>query len=673
MALFGLVLLAILRSWHGTKLDSFMVDEPFHMVSGISYVKTGDFRLNPEHPPLTKLWVGWLAPKDFKLRPFERLNDKYAERNYLEETMFYDNDFEAAQQSARIAMWLFNGVLMIVLLLLVWHLWRFQVALVLGALMVLEPTLSAHMPVVMTDLPLALALAINAFVATLFSRGWRWYWALALAVATGVSLSIKFSALPGVVAIYLILFAVALKPLFSNTFKAVLKPLGLLLLAGVFSVVLLWASYGFQYHASPDGSDPFNRPLVAKIEDLSESPYKSMLHWLDQSQLLPKAYVWGLADTVRAGVEGRGRPLHVVYGHRFKGDPPWFFWPAVMTSKLPIPYLFLFGFCVLLWSLKWRQKKSEKADNSTEPMPLSLTVLMSMAGFYLVTLMHSAGTYAGIRHALPLVVAMLLFSGVVITTLTTKIRRPILAVVLLSTLLLTVQEKRLWEYHNETVGGTKNAYRYFLNEGLDLGQRVKEIESYIKDNDLMKLSRFNYAWLIKEELAARDIPFSSKLKGIDDDNYAGVFEGYFFMNIRDLLPWEGWDPSRLDMLDFAQRIGNIYIKKGRYVDPKEWARLMRHEVKRHVLESSNPDWQQVIRSLERVVSELDFYFDTYVDLGNAYIKTQQRQAAIDAYKRALTVIDPSKKYREKIIAQINVLETGTPWAEVQILRSDHME
>ena len=51
-------MLGIARSWWGTKLDSLANDEPFHIISAAYYIKTGDFRLNPEHPPLSKLWVG---------------------------------------------------------------------------------------------------------------------------------------------------------------------------------------------------------------------------------------------------------------------------------------------------------------------------------------------------------------------------------------------------------------------------------------------------------------------------------------------------------------------------------------------------------------------------------------------------------------------------------------
>lgn len=41
-----LCLLAIARSAVGTRLDSFTIDEPWHIVAGASYVRSGDFRLS---------------------------------------------------------------------------------------------------------------------------------------------------------------------------------------------------------------------------------------------------------------------------------------------------------------------------------------------------------------------------------------------------------------------------------------------------------------------------------------------------------------------------------------------------------------------------------------------------------------------------------------------------
>ena len=67
------------------------MDEPWHIVAGTSCARNGDFRLNPEHPPLAKLWVGAAMPCDFKLRPTPVLKEKSQERDLVEEAMSIDN------------------------------------------------------------------------------------------------------------------------------------------------------------------------------------------------------------------------------------------------------------------------------------------------------------------------------------------------------------------------------------------------------------------------------------------------------------------------------------------------------------------------------------------------------------------------------------------------------
>jgi hypothetical protein len=59
----ALVLLAVIRSAVATRADGFTVDDAYHITAGVSYVKLRDFRLNPEHPPLVKLWVGYWPNK----------------------------------------------------------------------------------------------------------------------------------------------------------------------------------------------------------------------------------------------------------------------------------------------------------------------------------------------------------------------------------------------------------------------------------------------------------------------------------------------------------------------------------------------------------------------------------------------------------------------------------
>ncbi|MDY0022590.1 hypothetical protein, partial [Arenimonas caeni] len=105
LLLLVLVVAAIARSHWGTRLDGFTVDEPWHVVAGVSYLRTGDYRLNPEHPPLVKLAAGAAQREDVALPPFAPLVEKSQERDWVEDVMFLGNDAAAAQQRTRWSLW----------------------------------------------------------------------------------------------------------------------------------------------------------------------------------------------------------------------------------------------------------------------------------------------------------------------------------------------------------------------------------------------------------------------------------------------------------------------------------------------------------------------------------------------------------------------------------------
>src|SRR3546814_6742884 len=60
-------------------------------------------------------------PADFRLRPQKTLAEKTQEREWVEQTMFLDNDPLAAQARARVALWTFHGLLLLALGGLLWR------------------------------------------------------------------------------------------------------------------------------------------------------------------------------------------------------------------------------------------------------------------------------------------------------------------------------------------------------------------------------------------------------------------------------------------------------------------------------------------------------------------------------------------------------------------------
>src|SRR5829696_3337469 len=109
VVLCGLIGCGILRSCIATLLDSFTIDEAYHIGAGAAYVQTGDFRLNHEHPPLVKLWVGAFVSGIYQISPYRTLADKADERRFVEEDVYLNNDADAIHTRARTAMFALNG------------------------------------------------------------------------------------------------------------------------------------------------------------------------------------------------------------------------------------------------------------------------------------------------------------------------------------------------------------------------------------------------------------------------------------------------------------------------------------------------------------------------------------------------------------------------------------
>jgi 4-amino-4-deoxy-L-arabinose transferase-like glycosyltransferase len=669
--LLALALFAVWRSAVGTRLDSFTVDEPWHVVAGTAYARGEGFHLNPEHPPLVKLWIGAWMPDTFRLPATPALQEKSQERDWVEETMFFGNDARAAQDRARLSLWTLHGLMLLVLGLLAWR--AFGLAWAVGALgfLALEPTVGAHLPVVMTDLPLALTLAIAALCAGLLAATWRWRWAVACGLAMGVALASKHSALAGLGGLGIGLVIAALWG-WRQGGRELLRRMAQLALAAGLAVALLWSMYGLHFHAGDDGRDAFNRPIAAKIGELTLPHWRDAIAVADRHRLLPRAYLWGLADTVRTGVEGRGLGMHQVWGKTYYGKPPWFSWPAIVASKLPLALIALLLASVPLL-LRTRLPASAR---------WSLAAVVAACSFHLLALIGSDGIWGGVRHALPVLVGLGVVAGGALAVAMQRRSRVLLAGVAGLYLLaaaMTLREPRLWEYHNELAGGSANAYRYFGNEGLDLGQRFHEIRAF-HDRVIAPSGEpmYNNYWMGEEQVRAAKLRFRKPVESLADTNVAGHYRGWFIYPMTDTLPWPqwDWDPKIVfkDMTLVA-RFGYVSIWRGELNRPQTRAGALNSKVSDYIYKENGSDWKLVSDRLEEVVAQMPQMVDAGVELGNAYLRQGKRAEAIVAYRRLLTQdkvpVDPSVATQLK--AQIAAIEAAPEGAVVTPMRNPWLE
>lgn len=665
-----LSLLAVWRSAIGTAQDGFSIDEAWHIVAGTSYARGEGYHLNPEHPPLVKRWVGAWMPDSFKLRPPKPLKEKEEERRWVQETMYQDNVPAAAQAVSRPAMWTLNGLLLCVLGLLLWRVFGLAWAAGTLAFLALEPTVAAHMPVVMTDLPLGLTLAIAALCTGLLATTWRWRWAVATGLAMGLALTAKHSALAGLAGLALMLVAAAAWGLRTSPREA-LRRTAMGATAALLALVMLWGAYDFRFKADPDGRDHYNRPIAEKIGELRLPHWQQSLAFADRHALLPESYLWGLADTVRTGVEGRSGSLFRIWGTLYEGTPPWFSWPAIVASKLPLALMAL--------ALAGLLASARAARDARLRWPLLAVVLACT--FHMAALVGSGGVWGGVRHALPVVLGLAIGAGAALDWAWRRRSRAWLALVAvpyIAAFAMTIREPSAWEYHNELVGGTANAYKYFDNEGLGLGQRYPQLRDYyhrvIAPSGLPLYSRF----APEEILRADRIVFRRQVETLDDTNVEGRLTGWFVMGMGTLLPvpQADWDPKRdLKGRVLVARFGPMGVWKGTQNDPRGRAEAMGGRVFDYIYKENGQDWAKVALRLEEALKELPMAIPGYFELGNAYLRLGRREDAIRAYNGMFVQkqmpIDPL--VAKQVHTQIDALKAGTPLAQLKPLRNPWLE
>lgn len=663
----AIILAAVLRSAIATRLDGFTLDEPYHIVAGVSYVQRADFRINPEHPPLVKLWVGSIiSALGFHLTPFREIHDKYDERSYTNDNVWtLAANPEALQHHARIAMFAFNGILLAIFTLALYRVFGPFVALGTLLFLAIDPFVAANLPVVMTDLPIALLGASAVVLAARAFLTWSWPDLAACAAALGLALAAKHSAPIFCIALSFagLVLALALPPKTPRDTRVLrIAKLATVLLA---AVLVLWGFYRFRFTESAASQEVFNRPLADKIADLRSPGYHFALTHLAAWHLLPRAYIWGLADTARAGLEGR-LESRLVFGHAYL-QAPWFFFPTIFAVKLPIGLFLL----ILLGLFLFFARRLP----DTFRIPAALVLFVAIC-FLFVLIRGSA--YGGMRHALPVMVLLSIFGGCAAhAALATSAKwlKATVVIAFVGAAISALPALRPWEYFNEFVGGSERAYLFFNDEGLDCYQRHRELDRYyhhvVEPAGEIPVIEYvpydqeaNYRhldWVGRDE--ARDAPrFQSP-----------IFTGIIMVQARYLGPSLLGDWPALRASRPAARFGDLVVFKGTYdigpilADDRYYNGLNK-------LFTAKPDPVAAEHFFQQSVHLYPRAFWSSIELGNIYLARNARAQAIAAYTQARDNAPAASTFQQAIIDHLRtVTSTIGPLDHLPPLRDPYLE
>jgi hypothetical protein len=474
--------------------DSASFDEVAHIPAAYSYIQYGDYRINPEHPPLMKDLAG--IPLHFLDLQFPddeavwttHVNDQFELGRRFLYTM--GNDADQILFWARLPLILFAVAFGFVLHTLCRRRWGVGVALVAVFFYALSPNILAHSRYVTTDAGVSIFffLSLMAYVGMIEKPRAASIVVLALALA-GVQLA-KLSAVTAFLYLGLVtLVVVVSRPEPQGFFRRLKVYGGGFVLACVLSVGFVWLFY-FPH--------TMNMPLEVQDQLIRESitarRLQPVAHLLVQLNDLPlmKPLVQYLLGVVMVLNRVAGGGLTYFNGmtglNGFKG-----YFPELFAVKTQIGFLALSA--VGLTALLYRSPALGKLRRLRGWLVLlhehfALWVLLGFAVFYFMTAVFG-NLNLGIRHILPIYIPLFVVAAVCVARFWQRVRATktgiarTLGLAFVPSMLAWYGLSCIWihpaytSYFNEFIGGPDHALGYFADSSVDWGQDLRRLKHYV--------------------------------------------------------------------------------------------------------------------------------------------------------------------------------------------------
>ena len=290
--------------------------------------------------------------------------------------------------------------------------------------------------------------------------------------------------------------------------------------------------------------------------------------------------------------------------------------------------------------------------------------------------MSSGSTYGGVRHALPAVALLSILAGMAIAAVFHSMgaaAKTVVALALLAAAVSALPVMRPWEYFNELVGGAAKGYLYFDDDGMELGQRGKELARYYHQviQPTGEIPFISYGIALAEMRARKLDWLGADLKRDEVQMTSSTFSGTILINARSLSRRLWWDMPTLRAATPVARFGNLLVFRGTFDMRARVARQLYRLANSKVF-AKTPDLATAERMLKESVAADPSVFFVYIELGNIYLQRGLRKEAREAYASALEYAPPDPSLRRSIDNQLRLVETA-PLQGIPPLRDPGLE
>ncbi len=431
-------------------------DEAMHIAAGYSYLATGDFRLEPQNPPLIKeflalpIYLGYRLPFTPDPQHWRNQDSYLIGQDFLFRSIFAADHMLFLSRLPN----LFLGSLLVTLIgWWAYRLWGARAAMLAMALACFDPNLVAHSSLVTTDVGATLFIFLTVYLLWEYIRAPRGWLLTAAGITMGLALVSKFSTILLLPMIAMLLGGalfidpkncplLPLKKFGSPSRYRALEAAALLLLMLVFAASIIWCAYFFQ------GWDP---------------------------------WFFGLQRFMTLAREGQWAFFLGEYSY----EGWWNYFLVAFFIKTPLGSLILIGGSLLFYRAGSALGRREK-----------IFILLPVIVIFVLT--SQSKVNIGLRHILPVYPFLFVLASRLATV---RLHHRSLAAICVgvSLLMTAISALRIaphqLAYFNELVGGPNQGYRYLSDSNLDWGQDLKGVKTYMaKENlSIIYLSYFGTA------------------------------------------------------------------------------------------------------------------------------------------------------------------------------------
>jgi hypothetical protein len=360
--------------------NSATFDEPVHLAAGCAYWLRGDFTIYSLSPPLLRLWAalpavlaGANAPDTAPV--WDRI---VAERHWYYNDPFVYANLDRFALLLRLAR--FGMIPLSLAGAWVTYRWASQLygvrsGLAACAMYCFNPSILAHGSLATTDLGTTTAIVAACWLWWRFSRSpsWgRWAWVCALVAVAHLC---KFTA----VLLWFMMPAMALPMCAKKDWTYTRKLVGGWLGAGVVTLLILNAAYGFRGSGRPLGSMKFYSSFMLGVQ--RALPYYT-------PSPLPRTLIEGF-DAQKLDTESNYQGF--LFGSEYRGSR-WFYYPLALSVKLPVAMILLgaaAAFSIIRPGRKWARDVGDEV------------CLLEAIFVYLAGVMVLSEVNIGTRYLLP--------------------------------------------------------------------------------------------------------------------------------------------------------------------------------------------------------------------------------------------------------------------------------